>query len=113
MLILNLSNDPNQSFSIQLDTHQYNFILKSINTNNTPGVGIMAVDIIRDNIPIVLGNRCMPFFPLIPYLYLENTEGNFSFFTLNNDYPDYTQFGITQFLAYLSPEDLEALRAGT
>lgn len=110
MLELVLSNNPNQSFTVQLEMHQYDIAVKSINPNNVPGVGVMAVSISRDNVPIVRNLRAAPLVPLIPYAYLENGEGNFFFFTLNNDYPDYMQFGITQSLLYLTNTELEALR---
>lgn len=113
MIEIILSQTPNQSFSIELEGHQYDFIFMSINTNNLPGVGIMAVDIVRDNILLVSGNRLPPLFPLIPYRYLENGEGNFIFTTLNDDYPDYNQFGITQSLLYLTASEVEVIRAGT
>jgi hypothetical protein len=113
MIELTLSNIPNQSFSIQLDGHQYDWVVRSINANNMLNVGIMAVDIMRDNIPLVTGARATPLFPLLPYRYLENNDGNFIFVTLNGQYPDYTQFGITQALIYVSQTELEAIRAGT
>lgn len=113
MIEISLSQTPNQSFSIQLNSHQYDMTIRSVNANDILGVGIMAIDILKDNVAIVTGNRCNPFSPLIPYNYLENGEGNFFFFTLNNEYPNYTQFGITQALLYLSPTELEVIRAGT
>lgn len=110
MLEINLNNNPNQSFSIQLETHQYDFLVKSINPNNVNGAGVMAVSIARDSVQIVSNTRAMPLFPLIPYRYLEQGQGNFFFITLMNSYPDYNQFGITQSLLYLSETELEALR---
>ena len=45
---------------------------------------------------------------LLPYLYQEN--GNFLFFNLNEELIYYTNFGATQTLVYLSPQDLEYVR---
>ena len=110
MIEIILSMNPNQSFSIQLGGHQYDFSVRSINANNVDGVGIMTVSIARDNIQIVRNTRAIPFFPVIPYQYLEEGEGNFFFATLNNEYPNYMQFGITQSLLYLLDSELEVLR---
>jgi len=110
MMGITLSNLPSQSFSILLDTHQYDFLVRYINANGAPGVGVMAISIARDNIPVVTGGRAVPLFPLIPYKYLEAGEGNFVFVTLRGEYPNYTQFGITQSLLYLSQDELEAIR---
>lgn len=110
MIEIMLNNNPNQSFSIQLENHQYDFVVKSINANNIDGVGVMAISIARDGVQVVSSTRAMPVFPLIPYRYLEDNEGNFFFITLNNEYPNYTQFGITQSLIYLTASEWEALR---
>jgi len=71
----------------------------------------MFADIIRDNSPVILGIFVVPEFPLIPYRYLE--EGNFIFITANQEYPDYRQFGTTQFLFYATQEELDAYRGRT
>jgi hypothetical protein len=104
MIIVPISAVPNQSFSITLDGNAYDLALY-VTTN------IMAMDIIRNNIPIVLGLRVVPYYPVIPYKYLEN--GNFIFNTENGDYPYYDQFNVTQQLIYLSQTELNQLRAQT
>lgn len=100
MINIPLQAIPNQSFQVQLDG--LNFSISIFSSNN-----IMAVDIVRDNIPIVTGQRAVVGTPLIPYGYL--VDGNFVFTTMNEDYPDYTQFGVSQFLIYASQSELEAL----
>lgn len=92
---------PSQALSIQLDNLRYDIRIKSMD-------GIMAVDIVRSETPIVLGMRAVSGYFLIPYKYLES--GNFIFITANEEYPDYTQFGITQFLIYFSQSELEQSR---
>lgn len=104
MIEIPLQAIPNQTFSILLDNIQYDFRIEV--TNN-----VMSFDIVRNNVPIVTGQRAVAGYPIIPYRYLEN--GNFVVLTMNGDYPDYTQFGITQSLIYASLIELEALRAGT
>lgn len=94
---------PNQSFSVRLDNQLYDFSIKSTS-------GVMSVTIARNGETILSNSRCVAGVPLIPYQYLEN--GNFIILTSNGDYPDYTQFGITQTLVYASEEELETIRAG-
>lgn len=102
MILVPISAIPNQSFSITLDSNQYDLALY-ITTN------VMAMDIIRNNIPIVMGIRVVAYEPIIPYRYLEN--GNFFFNTENGDYPFYEQFNVTQQLIYLSQTELNNYRA--
>lgn len=104
MLEIPLSAIPNQSLSIRLDNFQYNLRIYFLGT-------VMAMDITRDGNVILTGQRLVPSYLVIPYEYLE--AGNFAFVTDDDDYPDYTKFGITQFLYYLSESELAALRAGT
>jgi hypothetical protein len=102
MIEITLIAIPNQSFSIQLDNSVYNFKIRFL-------INFMAVDLVRDNITILNGIRIVPGFPIIPFRYLE--QGNFILLTANHEYPLYTQFGINQFLFYVSQDELEAIRA--
>lgn len=102
MLQIPIAAIPNQTFSIQLDQLEYDIGL-------FVAEGIMAVDLVRADQVILTGQRVTPGSLVIPYKYLES--GNFLISTLNDDYPDYTQFGLTQFLFYLSQSELEAIRA--
>lgn len=104
MLFIPLANVPNQSFSIVLDNNQYDISLYVINN-------VSAIDIIRNNVTILLGQRVVPNYPVIPYRYLE--DGNFIFVTENDDYPIYTSFGISQFLFYFSQDEINTLRASS
>lgn len=101
MIFVPISAIPNQSFSITLDGNQYDLALY-LTTN------IMAMDVIRNNVPIVMGIRLVPYVGIIPYKYLE--DGNFFFNTENGDYPSYDQFGVTQQLYYLSQAEIDAIR---
>lgn len=102
MIEIPLQAIPNQSLTIRLDNNFYQITLKEIE-------GLMAITIIRDGTPIVIGERIVPGYPIIPYRYLEN--GNFAFLTLDDEYPYYPQFGVTQQLVYASQSELETLRA--
>ena len=103
MLEIPISALPRQSFSIQLGQSFYDFVI-------TACQDIMAFTIVRDGTLIVSGQRAVAGYPIIPYEYLE--DGNFLVLTNDEEYPDYTQFGITQSLMYITQEELSALRAG-
>jgi hypothetical protein len=92
---------PNQSLSVQLDNRLYDITIKETH-------GVMAATIVRDGVTVVSGMRIAPGEPILPYRYQES--GNFIILTANDDYPYYTQFGITQNFLYLSPAELEVLR---
>lgn len=104
MIRIALDPIPNQSFSIRLDDHFYNITLKSL-------AGIMGVTIVRDNVTLQDNMRAVAGTLLLPYRYQES--GNFFILTNDGDLPNYTQFGITQFLIYMSQAEVEAGRAGT
>ena|SRR5271165_389549 len=108
MIQVPLANIANQSLSIQLDTNNYVFNLYAGEDNIDGTSGITSMDVIRDNTVILTGMRVVCGTPVIPYLYLEN--GNFIFITMNDEYPDWRLFGITQFLVFASASELEAIR---
>lgn len=91
----------NQSFTVNLDESLYDFNITATN-------GVMSVTISRDNIELVTNIRMCAGTPLLPYTYL--MQGNFFLLTENDDYPDYTQFGNTQQLLYLTLAEVEALQ---
>lgn len=94
---------PNQSFSVNVSNIEYSFIIKEAN-------GIMAATISRNGTTILSGNRLVAGTPMIPYKYLE--DGNFFITTQNGELPYYTEFNITQFMFYLSPAEIEAIKNG-
>ena len=94
---------PNQALFVQLDGRAYTIALHST------GANVVAVDITRDDVRLVTGARVMPGAPLLPYRYQES--GNFVLVTDDGDLPDYQKFGATQFLTYVTADELDALRA--
>lgn len=100
MQYINLQAIPNQQISYQADNNFFILTFKEIN-------GLMAADININQADILLGQRIVSNCPLIPYEYLEN--GNFVITTQNEEYPYYTQFGVTQYLIYASREEIDAL----
>lgn len=119
MIKIPLTNIPNQSLNIVLDGNNYvirihacgdSTISASVASLRTLGNGILAVDIIRNDVVIVTGMRAVSGTPLIPYTYLE--DGNFIFITQNDQYPNWRLLGINQFLLFASQAELDALRNG-
>lgn len=109
MIIVPTSAIPNQSLSINLDGNVYDVRIRACNDSGIPGNVVMAFDIAINGTEIVTGTRAVPDFPLIPYGYLEN--GNFVLATVDGDYADWREFGITQNLVYVSQAELDAIRA--
>jgi|GEM_PF-518311 len=111
MINIPLQAIPNQSLTIQLSNNNYDINISDCGN-------IMAVTLSINNALVVSGIRAVPGFPIIPAAYLEN--GNFIFVTgspdpiyPNSDYPFWERFNIDQFLIYASPEELQAITAGT
>lgn len=101
MIDIALAAIANQSLSIRLEDRLYNIAVWATR-------GVMSADIQRDGTYIVRGARIVSGTPLIPYRYLEN--GNFVLLTENEEYPDYTLFGVSQNLVYVTIAELEELR---
>ena len=104
MIVVPLQAIPNQSLTIQLDSIAFDIRIHSCNN-------VMAFDISINNVMVVQGQRAVPGYPLIPYPYL--ADGNFVFLTNNGDYPDYTQFSVTQYLVFASAAELSVINAST
>lgn len=102
MFLIPLEQSPNQQFTAVLDGYRYAVRL-------TTCAGITCADIERDDVVVISGVRCVGGF-VIPYPYLE--AGNFWFETDDGEYPDYTLFGDTQFLYYLTQAEVDSVRAG-
>lgn len=102
MISITLAAIPNQAVSMRLEDNLYKLTLRETR-------GVMSVDISRDDETIVRGLRAVAGTALLPYRYLET--GNFVILTEDGEYPDYTKFGISQELVYVTVAELEALRA--
>jgi hypothetical protein len=102
MIDVSIAAVPNQSLFVQLDERAYSL------TFRTTGQSV-AVTIVRDDVTLVEGSRVVTGTPLLPYRHQE--AGNFVLSTQDQALPDYAQFGITQFLTYLSADELATARA--
>jgi hypothetical protein len=108
MIIIPITNIPNQSLSFTANNNQYDLRIHSARDTGTPGTGIMTFDISINSNVVVTGIRAVAGFPIIPSAYLQN--GNFIVLTDNDDYPDWRQFGISQQLIYASQSELQAIQ---
>lgn len=108
MLQIPLQILPNQTLSVQLDGNNYDITITSNNPNPLSiATAFMTFTIIENGVVLVQNVRAVPAFPVIGYSYL--AFGNFFIITDNDDYPDYLQFGVTQFLIFASQAELEVL----
>ena len=112
MIQIPIINVPNQSLSIQLDDNQWDIAIHATQDNPDGSSGIMAIDITINNNIIISGVRATYGYSLIPYNYLI-VDGNLYFVTQNDDYPDWRQFGITQYLIYASSAEIAEILNGT
>ena len=103
MIGIPLAAVANQTLFVQLDERAYTIAL------HTSGDNVLTADITRDNVLLAQGARVIPGAPLLPYRYQES--GNFVLSTSDEDLPDWAQLGVTQFLTYVSADELAALRA--
>lgn len=101
MINIELKQLPNQELSITLDGNIYDITIRST-TNST------TATIARNGSTLISNTRILPLYPILPYQYLE--EGNFCLITDSDALPDYTLFGISQSLVYLTSAELVELR---
>jgi hypothetical protein len=101
MLQLPVQALPNQEFQAVLDGNSWDFIIRSTN-------GIMSTTLALNGAVVVQNARCVAGSFVIPSRYEES--GNFLFLTANNQLPDYTLFGSTQSVIYVSAAELAVFR---
>lgn len=101
MIQIDLAAIANQAVAIRLDNQLYSLAVREAG-------GVMSVDITRDGVIVLDGQRAVAGAPLIPYTYLE--AGNFVFVTEGEEYADWRKFGSSHFLLYANAEELAALR---
>lgn len=101
MIDIILQPIPSQAFSIDIEGNTFDIAIKT--------AGTMIADITINNSIKILGVKCQPNLPIIPYWHLE--EGNFFIITEAEELPDYAQFGITQQMVYLTAAEMEAYYA--
>jgi len=92
---------PNQQFAVALDDNQWDITLKTTN-------GTVSVTMLRNGEVIVENARAVAGMRIIPCIYQE--DGNFVIVTQNQEVPEYSKFGVTQFMIYLSASELDEIR---
>lgn len=95
---------PNQQFNIVIDNNRWEIEVKSTN-------GTISCSIARNNVPLVTNARAVGGMRILPCVYQE--DGNFAIITQNQQVPDYREFGVSQFMIYLSAAELEEIRTPT
>ena len=101
MQIIPLQALPSQQFSVPLDNNQWDFTIQYVN-------GSIAVTLLLNSVPVITGMHIVGGMRIIPAEYEES--GNFVLTTINYQVPDYTQFGTSQQLIYLSAAELALIR---
>ena len=101
MIDVGIAAVPNQTCTVQISERVYDISLREAN-------GVMSASIARDGVSVVTNVRAVAGTPLLPYRYQET--GNFLITTEAEALPYYDQFGVTQFLVYLTPDELAAYR---
>lgn len=95
MQVIALSAVQNQQFTVTLDNNRYEIAIYLTDD-------VMCCDINCNDVQLTTGMRAQPGAPLIPFQFLQGLNGNFFIVTSDDDYPNYNDFGTTQYLIYLS-----------
>jgi len=101
MQTLALAPVPNQEFTTTLDGNLYDIAVYV-------AAGTMCYDISVNGTPLLTGQRITPGFFLIAYGAYEGQTGNLMLLTNNFALPDYTLFGTSQTLIYMTLAEIEA-----
>lgn len=106
MQTIELSTVPNQIFTTTLDGDRYEISI--IQTG-----GCMACNVSRNETVVVSGMRITSGEFLIPFFCYQALSGNFILLTQNNELPDYTLFGSSQTLVYMTAAEMASAVGGT
>lgn len=98
MIEIDLIQAPNQAFSITINGVVWDLAIKVAR-------GAMLADVKRDGMDLVVGQRIVAEFPILPYRYLSH-QGNFAILTRDGDLPWWEEFGRSQSLVYLEPSEV-------
>lgn len=104
MRVIPLQAIPNQNTTFVLDDNQWDLTLKTTN-------GVTSVTLVRNSEVIVSNMRAVAGMRIIPSEYEE--AGNFAFSTIAGQLPEYTLFGVSQYLIYYDAEELADIRTET
>jgi hypothetical protein len=99
MILVSLQSVANQSLSIRLDGNQYD--IRIVDCGDC-----MAATVVKNNVTLIENVRLVAGTPVLPYPWMY--DGGFVILTENDDLPDWRKFGITQFMYYVSPDEVDA-----
>jgi hypothetical protein len=102
MQLFSLLAIPNQSIVTTQDSNRYELRFVACN-------GCVACDVTLNGQTLFAGVRIVAGVPIIPFPYLEAEDGNFIIVCDTEDLIDYTLFGSSQNLYYLSNAEMHAL----
>ncbi|MEN4917576.1 hypothetical protein ABE485_02805 [Achromobacter spanius] len=89
---------PNQTFSATINGVLWELTIKVAR-------GMMLADVRRDGVDLVLGQRIIAEYPILPYRHLSH-QGNFAILTRDGELPWWEEFGRSQSLIYLEPAEV-------
>nr|WP_255808710.1 hypothetical protein [Achromobacter sp. ACRQX] len=89
---------PNQTFSATINGIQWELTIKV-------AIGTMLADVKRDGVDLVLGQRIIAEYPILPYRHLSH-RGNFAILTRDGELPWWEEFGRSQSMIYLEPAEV-------
>ena len=98
MRLVDLLAVPNQKFSATINGVLWEVTIKVAR-------GTMLADVRRDGVDLVLGQRIVAEYPILPYRYLSH-QGNFAILTRDGQLPWWEEFGRSQSLIYLEPAEV-------
>ena len=102
MQLITIDRIPSQQFTITLG--EINYIIKLYSID-----GHMAYDINVDGRAVISGFKMVNDIPLLAYPHQE-VNGNILLQVPEDEIPDYTRFGLSQFLYYLDETETAAYR---
>ena len=98
MRLINLQNIPNQSFSITLNNVDYRIAVRTIQD-------LTFISVWKNGEVLFYNQICVPNGFVDPYKYISE-NGKIFFKCLDDEYPNYKSFGVTQWLYYLTAEEV-------
>ena len=101
MQLIDLQNIPNQVFSTVLNNTDYRIAVRTIQD-------LTLISVWKSGEILFYNQVCTPNAFVNPYNYVSG-DGKLYFYCLDNEYPNYKQFGNTHNLYFLTPDEVGAL----
>ena len=101
---INVSQEPSQKFSVNLNNHNWGITLRDIGDS-------MLMDVELDGAALVSGIYLLPNQPLLPYNHVAK-YGNFILLSESTEYPTWKTIGISSKLYFITPEEMREIANG-